>query len=311
MWHCFSRWCYAIAGAYYRSLCYGSTTRLQQRHIPLRSLPQLSFQLKSILSQIHTKKGTLPFTKYISLAIYLGIRHFSYHSSQYITINPFTIAASDRYPYFASKKTDMEFMLKLSLWTHILAGSLSLLAGAIAIASKKGQKVHRLNGKIYFWAMITVVATALFISIFKDIQFLLLIAIFSLYMTYTGYRIIKSKNRTPNIIDWALAIAALATIIFMFITMNVILLVFGVILGTFVVPDILRFLNLIKIPKAYHLTLHIGRMMGSFIATFTAFIVVNVQFHPAWVIWLAPTAVGSVFISYFIRKYGVKKKEVA
>lgn len=197
----------------------------------------------------------------------------------------------------------MEITLKLSLWIHIAAGMIALVSGAIAIGSKKGQKIHKLNGKIYFWTMIAVVATGLIISIYKDITFLLLIAIFSLYMTFTGYRVLQKKSGNANIVDWLMAIAGLITVIYMLISLNVILIVFAVILATFVIPDLLRFLKIISISKNLHLILHISRMMGAYIATVTAFIVVNVSFNPAWVIWLAPTAVGSIAINYFIRKY--------
>ena len=34
---------------------------------------------------------------------------------------------------------------------HVLAGSLTLLSGIVAMTSKKGQNVHRLSGKVFFW----------------------------------------------------------------------------------------------------------------------------------------------------------------
>ena len=41
---------------------------------------------------------------------------------------------------------------------------------------------------------------------------------------------------------------------------------------------------------------HISRMGGSFIATSTAFLLVNIQIEPVWVMWLLPTIVGTPMI---------------
>ena len=61
--------------------------------------------------------------------------------------------------------------------------------------------------------------------------------------------------------------------------------------------------------KASWMRNHIIRMMGAMIASYTAFLVVNVKFQPNWVLWLAPTLVGSVLITYFVRKYTTHKKK--
>jgi hypothetical protein len=48
---------------------------------------------------------------------------------------------------------------------------------------------------------------------------------------------------------------------------------------------------------------HIAAMCGGYIATVTAFVVVNVQMNPGWVPWLLPTAIGTPLIMRTIRKY--------
>jgi hypothetical protein len=52
---------------------------------------------------------------------------------------------------------------------------------------------------------------------------------------------------------------------------------------------------------------HITRMMGAMIASYTAFLVVNVKMQPAWVLWLLPTLIGSGLITYYLRKFAPKK----
>ncbi|MFN4880994.1 MAG: hypothetical protein ACK5CD_05075 [Bacteroidota bacterium] len=44
-------------------------------------------------------------------------------------------------------------------------------------------------------------------------------------------------------------------------------------------------------------------MTGSYIATTTAFLVVNIQLTPMWIIWLGPTLLGTILIIYYTRTY--------
>ena len=48
---------------------------------------------------------------------------------------------------------------------------------------------------------------------------------------------------------------------------------------------------------------HIVRMMGAMIASYTAFLVVNVQIDMQWILWLLPSIIGSIFITIFLKKY--------
>jgi hypothetical protein len=47
-------------------------------------------------------------------------------------------------------------------------------------------------------------------------------------------------------------------------------------------------------------------MGGSYISAVTAFVVVNFQFQPGFVLWLLPTAIGSPLIAMAIRKRRTK-----
>ncbi len=56
------------------------------------------------------------------------------------------------------------------------------------------------------------------------------------------------------------------------------------------------------------MTLHLGNMMGAYIASFTAFLVVN-EVLPPLVGWLGPTVLGSFYIAYWNIKINKKKKK--
>lgn len=54
--------------------------------------------------------------------------------------------------------------------------------------------------------------------------------------------------------------------------------------------------------KAYWLYAHIIGMWGGYIATLTAFLVVNVHFLPSVLVWLLPTVVGVPLIISVLRR---------
>ena len=200
----------------------------------------------------------------------------------------------------------METIAFVLLIIHIAAGFTCLLSGFISIVTKKGGKYHRLSGKFYFIAMFTVIVTALLLAFYRSNIFLLLIASFSFYMTWAGIRSIKNKSLQPNFLDWIFLFSAVITAGCMFYTLNIVLIVFGSLFLVNIIQETTAFLqskNGRFVGTNKWLIRHIGMMMGSFIATTTAFLVVNVQnFEPSWLPWLAPTIVGSPLIAYFTRK---------
>lgn len=200
----------------------------------------------------------------------------------------------------------MQIFQDLLMLLHIVAGTAALLAGTGALLFKKGSKRHRITGIIFYWGMIIVALTALFISAIKGIPFLLAIAIFSGYMTYTGRRAMQNKKLIPSFTDWCLAFLTLLTSIYMVLSGNVILLIFGLILLGYAIPDLLHYLGKIDLSRKW-LVRHISRMMGTYISTITAFLIVNITIGPEWVIWLGPAAILSPVIGYYVRKYGKNK----
>jgi len=74
----------------------------------------------------------------------------------------------------------------------------------------------------------------------------------------------------------------------------------------FVLQDWLNFKGKSTI-RNFFLTTHIQRMMGSYIASVTAFLVVNNEILPPVIVWLLPTLVIAPLITIWTRKYKVEK----
>lgn len=212
----------------------------------------------------------------------------------------------------------MEKIIDLTLIVHATSGGFALLSGILAVATKKGGKKHILSGKVYFWSMLMVIVTGLLVGWYRDNIFLQTIAVFSFYMAFTGKRSLREKKEVkPAPIDWfASTLAMLVSLFMLYLVANNIarigfagvipmLLVFGGLLFSMSLGDLKRMFRK-KFVKHAWLYTHIGRMGGSFIATSTAFLLVNTNVEPVWVMWLLPTFIGTPMIIFSTRKWKEK-----
>ena len=89
------------------------------------------------------------------------------------------------------------------LYIHILAGSTALLAAVVPVVTKKGGKNHVRAGRVYALAMTVIFVTALPLAILGDDIFLLIIAFFSFYLVFAGWRFARNSARKPHWVDWS------------------------------------------------------------------------------------------------------------
>src|SRR5271170_7652774 len=105
--------------------------------------------------------------------------------------------------------------MKVFLGVHVTAGFSSFLLAPVALVTAKGGKQHKRWGMVYLWSMGIVAATALPMALFFPTLFLALVAIFSFYSAFAGYRVLRLKNlarggsATP--LDWAAGIVTFCT----------------------------------------------------------------------------------------------------
>jgi hypothetical protein len=220
----------------------------------------------------------------------------------------------------------MKEAVQYVLYFHAFSGGIALLGGILAILTKKGSKNHTLSGEVYFYAMLSVVVTGLVVASYRDNLFLQTIAIFSFYMAFTGKRVLRNKKEViSSPLDWGFNIISMLCGVFMLylVALNFgrigfagampMLLIFGSLLTWMTVQDAAKMWKKGWVKNDWLYT-HIGRMGGSFIATSTAFLLTNIHFEPAWIVWLAPTAIGSPIIAVAIGKWkgklGDRKKKV-
>ncbi len=90
------------------------------------------------------------------------------------------------------------------LTIHIFSGVVALFVAPGAMITHKGGLWHRRWGKVYFWSMAIVALTAVVLSLLRPGVFLLLVAIFSFYLAFTGYSVLyrKTPRHRATLLDW-------------------------------------------------------------------------------------------------------------
>lgn len=215
----------------------------------------------------------------------------------------------------------MELLIKSTLLIHVVAGAVALVVAPVAMVVKKGGKAHSRWGLVFFWAMTVIFATAIFLSTVKWIPFLLMIAVFSYYSTFSAYRwrFLKQLYNGKDQLKWfdwfALVINGLFNIAFM--TWGLYLIFHGtdsafpyLAIGFGFFGFRISWNNYKLFTENHHsqtwLFEHLGGMVGGFIATLTAFSAQTMTFMPDFLQWAWPSLIGVPLISYWTRFY--KKK---
>jgi uncharacterized membrane protein len=220
--------------------------------------------------------------------------------------------------------------IRTILGVHIAAGATAFVMAPLALATAKGGKAHRRWGKIYFWAMAVVGSTALVLAIYRPLLFLALVAIFSFYAAFSGYRVLFHKDLVKGgkvgWPDWLAAfltfLAGLALFVLGIVkpvlvqNLAIPAMVFGAIAMWLGIKSVRQFLHPPQ-DKMFWWFEHLTSMLASYIAAWTAFSVTTIgRFIPGgWLIWVLPTVIGSPAIAitnaYYRKKFAPRPKPEA
>ncbi len=206
-------------------------------------------------------------------------------------------------------------LVKALIYVHAILGGLALIFGAFALSSTKGGKSHKRYGKFFYYCLLASIIISLVVALLPETYnpFLFSIGIFSIYLLLGGRKALsyKQKNyqfKMDKVFSLVMMATSLAMILMPLIThgsFNVVLLVFGVIGLLFSVRDLMGYKKPEYFKKNY-LKIHIAKMTGSYIASVTAFFVVN-DLLPNLANWFFPSVVGTLYIIFWTRKVSYKK----
>ncbi len=201
------------------------------------------------------------------------------------------------------------------LLLHIAAGTLTLLSAAIAIVSKladTGHQWHVYSGRLFFYGMLGIFLTGTSMSAIRFNPPMLFISIFSFYFAWIGRRYAINRRGSPSQADKVVVPTMLALFVGMVLyglyatyiageSFGIVIIVFGII-GLLNARVDWQILQDGGAKGKKRIAEHLSRMLGGTIAAITAFVVVNIEFEPAFIVWLLPTAVLTPIIFIWSRK---------
>ncbi|CAM4117021.1 hypothetical protein EWU23_03295 [Cytophagaceae bacterium 50C-KIRBA] len=215
----------------------------------------------------------------------------------------------------------MKEVFFILLCLHIAGGGLGLLMGTLILFLRKGDRNHRKLGLLFYGGMCLAGATSLVMAVLHPNYFLFIVGIFTLYMNLSAKRYLrfKKKGQEAQLLDYVIStfmlvfgIVFIAFGIYLLVqakNFGIVFLVFGSIGLRFVWQDYQFQQSGYSIRLAW-LSQHIQRMMGTYIASLTAFLVVNSSifphFIPSFVFWLLPGFIVGPLIGRFVKKYTQK-----
>ena len=181
---------------------------------------------------------------------------------------------------------------------HIVSGSIALLTATIAMITQKGGNRHVWAGRVYAVAMTLIFLTSIPLALLGSSILLMLVAVFSFYLVFAGWRFARNYTGKAHPVDWT-AIAAMAlTGLGMWgyaavlardgSSQWVTLTLFGFIALGLSLADA-RFYHAGNVRGSQRISRHLTNMMGGTIATVTAVLLVNVETDPIWLGWIMPT----------------------
>ncbi|MBD2724533.1 DUF2306 domain-containing protein [Hymenobacter armeniacus] len=213
----------------------------------------------------------------------------------------------------------MDTFFLVNRYLHITAGFIGFFVAPVALAVRKGGAAHRRWGRVFFWAMAVAGISALVGAQRIHSLFLLLTAVFSLYMACFGYRSLYLKHLAWDAkvapFDWAVAgvglLVFVGTVGYAFVAGNIPVGVFGGIGAMTAARQLRGYANAGHWNKIQWLRNHISGFLASYIAAVSAFSVTSLRFIPFPYNFLWPTLLGVPVIAWWQRRVSAQKVKLA
>jgi uncharacterized membrane protein len=213
-----------------------------------------------------------------------------------------------------------KFFHATNITIHVVAGTVALLLGIVALSSKKGRQIHTKSGKWFLGFLTIVIFTGLLgVFMFGRNTFLLVITLLSAYQGFSGYRALQTKNNKPKLIDILTAITTLLSALYFMYYIRQIgffwkpVVIYSTLgaLFTVITYDFLRYFIPVSRYGRLWLYEHIYKMIGAFTALLAAFMgTVFATYQPYSQI--LPSALGVVlqivFLIYYFKKNSISNE---
>ncbi len=209
----------------------------------------------------------------------------------------------------------MEETIKILIYIHAFFGGLGLISGIGSIIVKKGSIPHKRMGKLFSIGMLTSSLISIPITLMPNHKntFLCLIGLFTIYLVISGNQILTFKSKSKlsangldKTISGSMLLLSIAMVLFgaygllLGKTTFILFMFFGGFGLLLTIKDFMFYKNFKEIKNGW-LRNHVGKMIGAFIASITAFIVAGLGIGSI-LSWILPSILGTIYILYWKRK---------
>src|SRR5438094_4789090 len=107
--------------------------------------------------------------------------------------------------------------MRIDLTVHIVAGALGILAGYVALAAAKGDRVHRGSGMVFVYAMLTMALMGSLMAVVRHVAAGANgpVGVLTAYLVITGLTTVRppgTRSRSVDVALMAVVLAAMATL---------------------------------------------------------------------------------------------------
>ena len=195
-------------------------------------------------------------------------------------------------------------LLLILLVIHIGGGGVALLCGPVPMLTRKGGGIHRRAGRVFAVSLSLAAASAFLLSVAIHSRLLLAISVLTGFLLALGDRALTlRRGATPGIVDFGgcLILGGFG----LWLSSSSLRptdptgLFFGI--GGCLLS--IRTMWQLRDPGTDWMLGHIAGMGGAYVATATAFLVVNNHVLPQAIVFIVPTMIGTVLITWSSARY--------
>ncbi|QTD54990.1 DUF2306 domain-containing protein [Parasphingorhabdus cellanae] len=87
-------------------------------------------------------------------------------------------------------------------YIHIIAGTIAVLAGAAALLTTKGSRMHRLVGNAFFISMVIMALGGIYLAIVLPMAISILVGVFTIYLVATSWMAARRHDEQINLLHY-------------------------------------------------------------------------------------------------------------
>lgn len=87
-------------------------------------------------------------------------------------------------------------------YIHIITGTIAVLAGAAALLTTKGSRMHRLVGNAFFISMVIMALGGIYLAIVLPMAISILVGVFTIYLVATSWMAARQYDENINLLHY-------------------------------------------------------------------------------------------------------------